>query len=153
MAYAHGDWEFDLFRQTREFVRRHAICSGEAAEIAEAREICAQFTHLIEDDWKFDELGSRRGMATTQEDIRRWFQRGLQSGSTHLIVACDTFDHEDYPVFVSAEEDVRKKAAEYNGPNMQTVMEVYAMHLDMETQLREHRSFHYESPPAALHGV
>jgi len=55
MPYGHGEWEFDLFRQTREFVRRHAILSREEPEITEAREICAQFTHLIADDWEFDE--------------------------------------------------------------------------------------------------
>jgi len=55
MAYAHGDWEFELFKKIREFVRRHAIVCGEPAEVAEAREICMQLTHLIEDDWTFDD--------------------------------------------------------------------------------------------------
>jgi len=85
-------------------------------------------------------------MATSQADIRGWFKRGLEQKATHMIVACDTYDHEDYPVFVAPGEDVRKKAAEYDGPNMQIVMEVYALHLDMEMQLAEHRSFHYEMP-------
>jgi len=63
-----------------------------------------------------------------------------------MIVVCDTFDHEDYPVFVPVGQDVRTKAAEYDGPNMQKVMEVYAMHLPMEMQLAQPRSFHYELP-------
>jgi len=55
MPYGHGEWEFELFRQTREFVRRHAVVSGEAAEIVEAKDICDQLTYLIEDDWTFED--------------------------------------------------------------------------------------------------
>ncbi len=66
-----------------------------------------------------------------------------------MIVVCDTFDHEDYPVYVKPGEDVRKKYAEYDGPNMQRVMEVYALHLDLESQLNEHRAKHFENPPTA----
>lgn len=87
-------------------------------------------------------------MATTQSEIREWFERGKRGGATHMIVACDTFDHDDYPVYVKPSESVREKAAEYNGKNMQRVMEVYALHLPMEAQLAEHRAFHYESAPA-----
>ncbi len=54
MPYAHGDWEFDLFRQAREFIRLHAVASGEAASLEEARKICEEFTYLIADDWEFD---------------------------------------------------------------------------------------------------
>lgn len=85
-------------------------------------------------------------MGTTHQDIRRWLQEAKGDGGTHLIVVCDTFDHEDYPVVVKPGEDVRKKYEEYNGPNMQRVMEVYALHLDWESQLREDRSYHFEMP-------
>ena len=65
---------------------------------------------------------------------------------THLVVVCDTFDHEDYPVYVKLGQDVRKVVAEYNGPNMQKVMEVYDLTESEKTlaeQQREHRSFNY----------
>lgn len=65
---------------------------------------------------------------------------------THLVVVCDTFDHEDYPVYVKLGQDVRKVVAEYNGPNMQRVMEVYDLTESEKTlaqQQLEHRSFNY----------
>jgi hypothetical protein len=86
-------------------------------------------------------------MRTTREDIRGWLTEGRHRHSTHVIVVCDTFDHGDYPVFVQANESVRAKASEYANKEMQRVMEVYALHLDLEAQLSEHRSFHYENPP------
>ena len=64
-----------------------------------------------------------------------------------MIVVCDTWDHEDYPVYVQEGEDPRARAGEYTEKNMQRVMEVYALHLDMESQLAEHRACHYELPP------
>ncbi len=86
-------------------------------------------------------------MATTQEDIRDWLKEGKRRRSTHVIVVCDTFDHSDYPVYVKRTEKVREEADKHDGPNMQRVMEVYALHLDLELQLAEKRSFHYEDPP------
>jgi len=83
-------------------------------------------------------------MATTQTDIRRWLNDAKKMKATHVIVVCDTFDWEDYPVFVIPSEDVQKKYAEFNGPNMQKVMEVYSLKIDIVSQLKEHRSFHFD---------
>ena len=83
-------------------------------------------------------------MATTQAEIRGWLSEGKKMRATHMIVVCDTFDWEDYSVFVSSNEDVRKKYAEYSGPNMQKVMEVYSLKKDIESQLNEHRAFHFD---------
>lgn len=65
---------------------------------------------------------------------------------THLVVVCDTFDHEDYPVYVKLGENVRDVVTKYNGPNMQRVMEVYDLTESEKTlaeQQREHRSHNY----------
>lgn len=85
---------------------------------------------------------------TTHDDIKEWFKRGLKDKShpTHFLVVCDTFDHDDYPVFVKPDEDVHEIASKYNGTNMQVLMEVYHLGMDMETQLAEHRSFNYDIP-------
>jgi hypothetical protein len=80
---------------------------------------------------------------TTKSDIAAWFQRGISDHKTHMIVVVDTYDHEDYPVYVSAGENSRTKAAEYNGKDMQRVMEVYNLSLPMEAQLSENRAFNY----------
>lgn len=66
----------------------------------------------------------------------------MQMGATHMIVVCDTYDWEDYPVYVSPDQDVHKIAAGHNG-NMQRVMEVYKLSMDMNAQLNQHRVFNY----------
>lgn len=82
-------------------------------------------------------------MGTTKEDIREWIERGKEEKATHMIVVCDTFLYEDYPVFVSKNEDVKKKMEEYNGKNEQRIMEVYNLKMDIEQQLNQERSFNY----------
>jgi hypothetical protein len=82
-------------------------------------------------------------MSTTKNDIRAWFLRGISSGATHMFVVCDTFDYEDYPVYVMPGEDVHERAKNYQGQNMQRLMEVYNISMDLEKQLNEHRSFNY----------
>lgn len=82
-------------------------------------------------------------MGTSKEEIRSWIKSGQAEGATHMIVVCDTFDYDDYPVYVYTDEDVNKKYAEYNGPNMQKVMEVYNLQKDIEKQLSQHRAFEF----------
>jgi hypothetical protein len=82
-------------------------------------------------------------MPTTREDIQRWLQEAKTTGASHLLVVCDTYDWSDYPVRVMPGEDVHKRAAENNGPNMTKLMEVYKVSMDWESQLNEHRSFNY----------
>lgn len=84
-------------------------------------------------------------MATTREDIKRWLKMGKKAGSTHLLVCVDTFDYSDYPVFVSPEENAREIYSQYNGPNMQKVMEVYNLSMDFEMQLNQKRSFNFDN--------
>lgn len=94
-------------------------------------------------------------MAATKDDIRQWLQSGKAQNATHVIVVCDTFDYEDYPVFVSPNENAQSKAREYgttghNGlptlanMSMQRVMEVYSLSHDLESQLNEYRAFHFD---------
>lgn len=72
---------------------------------------------------------------TTKEEIARWAKIGIEDGATHMLVVCDTFNYEDYPVFVMPVDNVRMKVDEYNGPNMQKVMEVYDLKVDLKKQL------------------
>ena len=74
-------------------------------------------------------------MAATPDDIKHWIQGAQKSGATHLIVVCDTWDWDDYPVYVTAEEDVYEKISEHDGKNMQKIMEVYNLALDIDEQL------------------
>ena len=78
---------------------------------------------------------------TSKADIEAWFNRGVNQGSTHMIVMVDTFDYEDYPVFVNSEEEAHQRCA--NPGNMQRVMEVYNLSSSKEDQLNEVRSFNF----------
>lgn len=84
-------------------------------------------------------------MAASADDISRWFDEGkARSTVTHMVVVCDTFDYEDYPVYVVAGENVHKVVDENNNAqNMSRVMEVYKMSDDKEEQLRSTRNFRY----------
>lgn len=81
-------------------------------------------------------------MAATREDIRGWIERGQKQGATHLIVVCDTWDWDDFPVFVQPSQNVREVEKGHMG-NMERVMEVYNLSKDIEEQLNQDRSFNY----------
>jgi len=55
--------------------------------------------------------------------FRRWFAQGRLLGWTHLIVVCDTFDHNDYPMYASSADEARNLFADTS--EMKTPMEVY----------------------------
>lgn len=82
-------------------------------------------------------------MTATRDDIRTWLAQAKAQGASHLIIMHDTFDHENYPIYVKPTESARTIAHEKTG-NMQRVEECYSMALDIETQLLEHRAFHYD---------
>jgi hypothetical protein len=83
-------------------------------------------------------------VGTTHEEIRDWLQRGKEQGATHMLVVCDTYDREDYPVYVLRGQVAKQVYDEYNGPNMQRVMEVYSYGRDLSEQLAEGRCFHLD---------
>lgn len=80
-------------------------------------------------------------MATTQDDIRGWLMKGKTAGATHVMVVCDTFDYDDYPVYVKPDENIQKQIERYDGVNMQRVMEVYNLALPFFPQLSERRAW------------
>jgi hypothetical protein len=82
--------------------------------------------------------------SATRENIKHWLDQGVRSGATHVIVVCDTFAHDDFPLFVMPGENVRELAAQHDGPNMTKLMEVYSLSLDLDAQLDENRAIHYE---------
>lgn len=74
--------------------------------------------------------------------LSRWFDDGTAQGATHMIVVCDQFDYEDFPVYVRPDEDVAEVYAREAAQELQMVMEVYCLSMDREAQLREVRAFH-----------
>ncbi len=80
-------------------------------------------------------------MATSQEDIKGWLDEAKEKGAHHMIVVCDTFSYDDYPVYVLPGQATRIIMANYDGLNMQKIMEVYSLKMDIQAQLKQHRAF------------
>ncbi len=80
-------------------------------------------------------------MSTTQIKIGTWFDEGVEQGATHMLVVCDTFEHEDYPKYIMPGQDIHKESA--NLGEMQSLMEVYNLSMDRTTQLIAARVFNY----------
>ena len=80
----------------------------------------------------------------TREDINGWKKYGKTKKATHLIVVCDTFEYEDYPVYVRKEQNVREVEKRFHGENMQQVMEIYCYKYSFDDQSHDHRTFRYE---------
>lgn len=95
-------------------------------------------------------LQERVPMAATRNDILGWLtdpayvQLLGDDDSRYCIIVCDTFDWEDYPVYATDEDDVRKQIAEL-GP-MQKVMEVYDLLGDIPKQMDMKRAYAVEIP-------
>lgn len=84
-------------------------------------------------------------MAASRQDISRWLDDLYATDEyTHMIVVCDTFDYEDYPVYVPVGRDVREVVEEKTGKNMQRLMEVYSRNHSREEQLGVRRAFNYD---------
>jgi phosphopantetheine adenylyltransferase len=85
-------------------------------------------------------------MATTKEDLGRWFDVGVQEGATHMIVVCDSFSYDDYPVYVKPSENVRAKYQEYldGKHSMQRVMEIYSLKKPKGPQFEQRRAFEFD---------
>ena len=67
-------------------------------------------------------------MAATKDDLVRWVKAAAKKKNvTHVVIVCDTFDYEDYPVEVLKGQDVHEVAKANNGPNMTRLMEVYSL--------------------------
>lgn len=80
---------------------------------------------------------------TTQTDISRWFDRGVEQGARHMIVVCDTYDHDDYPVYTETDSACLERV---NTPGeMQRVMEVYDLRESKAAQLNERRAWRVPS--------
>lgn len=90
---------------------------------------------------------------TTRAEIAQWLDELYSPGSgpytdsdktySHMIVACDTFDYEDYPVYVEAGK-LQERLDEIGKDSFGKVIEVYSANYDRDAQLGERRAFHYD---------
>ena len=80
-----------------------------------------------------------------KNEIKEIVMEGATGEYSHVVICCDTFDYEDYPVYVKYGEDIRKVIENHNNSqNMSRVMEVYNYNLDLEEQLNESMAYHIE---------
>lgn len=77
---------------------------------------------------------------TTRADIEQWLER-RNDNHTHMLVVVDTFDYDDFPVFVSKEQDVNQVVDSFRKKEMTRVMEVYNLNMDLQKQLGERFCF------------
>lgn len=82
-------------------------------------------------------------MVTNERTISGWFDAGVARGSKFMIVVCDLYKHEDYPVYVDDEGKFEEQLSHITNDPMSRVMEVYDLSLDKNMQMREDRAFHY----------
>ncbi len=69
-------------------------------------------------------------MAATEEEVNRWIETAREKGAKYIISVCDTFDYDDYPVYVMPDENLTERKKEYNGENMQRINEVITLNDD-----------------------
>lgn len=63
-------------------------------------------------------------MAASLQEVNEWIAIGKKKGATHVISVCDTFDWDDYPVYVMPDQDVVEREAHYRNSSMQKINEV-----------------------------
>jgi hypothetical protein len=80
---------------------------------------------------------------TTRAEIEHWLRKPPEH-ATHVLIICDTYDQDDYPVYVLRGQDPRKVEHEHLSRNpMARRMECYDLRMDLATQLAEYRALHY----------
>ena len=80
-------------------------------------------------------------MPTTKFTIKEWIDEGIKKGATHVVIMCDTWDYENYPIYVMPGEDPREHCS-YE--NMQRPDECYDLRMNIDAQLNERRANHWD---------
>ena len=80
-------------------------------------------------------------MVTHRSDIARWLEEGLEKKATHVIVVCDTFDYEDYPVYILPGQNVKDEINRISRQQMTRIMEVYNLSMDLNAQMSQRRAY------------
>jgi len=79
----------------------------------------------------------------SKEDIHEWLKEGKKKGMTHVIIVCDDFQWEDYPIYIMPGQDVKEIEKKHGVEQMERVMEIYNLSLPLEPQIEEERAWHY----------
>lgn len=58
-----------------------------------------------------------------------------------MLVVCDTFEYDEFPVYVRPDEISQLVYERYEGQNMQRVLEIYDLKADIEAQIALNRAW------------
>lgn len=81
-------------------------------------------------------------MTTTHTDIARWYE-AAPKGTAFMLVICDTFDYDDFPVYCASAAECADKLKHYRSEGMFRVMECYDFAMDKTQQLAAHRAYNF----------
>jgi hypothetical protein len=80
-------------------------------------------------------------MTATRNDIEGWFDKGVSQGYDYMLVMCDSYDCENYPQYCQ-QSQLHELYHQYPS-NMQYVEELYDLHMDKESQIKQRRCFSF----------
>lgn len=83
-------------------------------------------------------------MTWNNDEIKEAFEAGNTGQYSHMLVACDSFDYENYPIYVPRGQDPKS----HRPSNGDSVDEAYSYDLSLDYQLREHRALHWDYDPS-----
>ncbi len=77
----------------------------------------------------------------TKAQIGEWLSHHSAETHSHMLVVTDSWDYDDYPVYVQRGESLDVKLAAYS-INMQHITEIYSYDLSLDAQLAEPSAWH-----------
>jgi len=64
-------------------------------------------------------------MTLTRKEKEEWISQAGSMRTSFLIIVCDTFDWDDYPVYVMPGQDIKERFDHFNNKNMQKIIEIF----------------------------
>lgn len=91
-------------------------------------------------------------MTATRQEIEIWVRSAKRAGDRYVIVACDSYDFTDYPIFIKEVSELNSRLAEINRTTFGSVHEVYDLSMDIDEQLNSHRGWNDPKDRTSLKG-
>ncbi|WAB25071.1 hypothetical protein M3_0120 [Lysinibacillus phage vB_LfM_LysYB1] len=79
-------------------------------------------------------------MTATRSDVQSWLNTGIDKGATHVIIAYDDFDEENYPMYIMPGDNAKDFVKAYD-KKPDRIDEVYNLSMDIEEQLNSIRAY------------
>ena len=93
-------------------------------------------------------------MTATRQDIEWWVKSAQNKGASHVIIVHDTFDNDNFPLYIMPGEDPREVFNEKYIKDRKPCEAAYAadecydLSLNIQEQLQERRAHHWEKWPS-----